>query len=87
MKTIHSLFKVFPPSDGDKYIQKALHIEHGLDSGKKYQKLGGKKLHLAKHLIRFKLGHYRLIFKLTNSGFTLEALIQRKNLNRFLKRR
>jgi len=87
MKTIHLLFSNFPSSDGDKYIQKALFIEHGLDSGLEYQKLGGKKLNLAKHLIRFKLGHYRLIFKFTNTGFALEALIQRKSLNRFLKRR
>lgn len=87
MKTIHSLFKNFPSSDANKYTQKALLIEHRLSSGTEYQKLGGKKLNLAKHLIRFKLGHYRLIFKLTHSGFALEALIQRKSLNRFLKRR
>lgn len=87
MKTIHSLFSNFPSSDGNKYIKKALVIEHGLGSGLDYQKLGGRKLNLAKQLIRFKLGHYRLIFKLTNSGFALEALIQRKSLNRFLKRR
>ncbi len=87
MKTIYSLFSNLPSSDCNKYVQKALLIERGLDSGLEYQKLGGKKLHLAKHLIRFKLGPYRLIFKFTNSGFALEALIQRKNLNLFLKRR
>ncbi|MGK2231607.1 MAG: hypothetical protein ACI92O_000765 [Colwellia sp.] len=87
MKTIHSLFKNFPSSGANQYIEKALLIEHRLGLGIEYPKLGGKKLLLAKHLIRFKLGHYRLIFKRTNSGFALEALIQRKNLNRFLKRR
>ena len=87
MKTIHSLFSNIPSSDVDKYIKKALLIERGLCSGLEYKKLGGRKLHLAKHLIRFKLGHYRLIFKFASSGFALEALIQRKSLNRFLKRR
>jgi len=87
MNTIHSLFKKTSSSDSSKHIPKALIIEHGLSSGKGYQNLGGKKLHLAKDLIRFKLGHYRLIFKHTKSGFTLEALIQRKSLKLFLKRR
>ncbi|WP_440589753.1 ParE family toxin-like protein [Pseudoalteromonas pernae] len=68
-------------------MSKAVAIEQSLNSCSDYQKLGGKKLVIAKHLIRFKLGHYRLIFKQTNSGFVLEALIQRKSLNRFLKRR
>jgi len=87
MTTVNSLFKNFSSPDCQKHIKKALIIKHGLDSGLEYQKLGGKKLHLARHLIRFKLGHYRLIFKHTNSGFAVEALIQRKSLNRFLKRR
>ena len=87
MKTIQSMFKKFPSSDANKYTQKALVIEQELGAGAEYQKLGGKKLNLAKHLIRFKLGHYRLIFKFTHSGFMLEALIQRKSLKRFLKRR
>lgn len=87
MKTIKSLFKSFPSADCKKYINKAAAIEQSLNTCGDYQKLGGKKLIIAKHLIRFKLGHYRLIFKQTNSGFILEALIQRKSLNRFLKRR
>jgi mRNA-degrading endonuclease RelE of RelBE toxin-antitoxin system len=87
MKTIKSLFKSIPSADCQKYLSKAAAIEQSLNSYIDYQKLGGKKLVIAKHLIRFKLGHYRLIFKQTNSGFVLEALIQRKSLNRFLKRR
>ena len=87
MTTLHTLFQQYTSSKLTKYFHRALSIQEELDKGCEYQRLGGKKLHLSKDLIRFKLGYYRLIFKKTTSGFVLEALIQRKNLNRFLKRR
>ena len=87
MKTIKSLFKSFPAANCQRYVDKAIAIEHSLNSSVDYQKLGGRKLTIAKDLIRFKLGHYRLIFKHTSSGFIVEALIPRKSLDRFLKRR
>jgi len=87
MKTIHTLFKKYSTSTCNRHIHRALAIQQGLNDGVDYQVLGGKKLHLGKGLIRFKLGNFRLIYTRASSGFTLEALIQRKNLNRFLKRR
>lgn len=87
MATIHALFDQYSSSNCNKHISKALNIEKQLANGLDYQLLGGKKLHLAKDLIRFKLGQYRLIFKHTQMGFAPETLIQRKNLTRFLKRR
>ncbi|GHB59036.1 hypothetical protein GCM10008107_05200 [Psychrosphaera saromensis] len=87
MITLHTLFQQYTSSTLQKYFHRALSIQEELDNGCKYQKLGGRKLHLAKNLIRFKLGYYRLIFKKTNTGFVLETIILRKNLNHFLKRR
>jgi mRNA-degrading endonuclease RelE of RelBE toxin-antitoxin system len=84
---IKSLFKHFPSESCQRHFDKAIAIEQSLNSSVDYQKLGGRKLTIAKGLIRFKLGHYRLIFKHTSSGFIAETLIPRKSLERYLKRR
>jgi mRNA-degrading endonuclease RelE of RelBE toxin-antitoxin system len=70
-----------------RYFERALYIQTQLNCGQHYQSLGGQRLVLAKELIRFKLGAYRLIFKRNSMGYTPEFLLPRKDLNRFLKRR
>jgi len=87
MATLHSLFSQYKAADCRKHLHKAMLIEKALEAGIDYAYLGGQQLKLAKHLIRFKLGKYRLIFKYAHSGYTPDCLIQRKHLHRFLKRR
>ncbi|VEL97250.1 hypothetical protein ALT761_02251 [Alteromonas sp. 76-1] len=87
MTTLRKLFNQYESAECRKYISKAVQIEEGLKSGKNYAELGGCQLSLAKGLIRFKLGNYRLIFKKAREEFIPDSLIQRKHLERFLKRR
>ena len=87
MKTLNKLFKPYPTIVKNHYFQRALSIQNKLNHGEDYQHIGGKRLVCAKGLIRFKLGAYRLIFKREQLGYIPELLLQRKNLERFLKRR
>lgn len=87
MKTLNNLFTDYPTSVKQRYFQRAISIQKQLDNGEDYQLAGGKRLIVAKGFIRFKLGAYRLIFKREKSGYMPAFLLQRKNLNRFLKRR
>lgn len=87
MATLHSLFSQYKAADCRKHLHKAMVIEQALEAGVDYAHVGGKQLKLAKHLVRFKLGKYRLIFKLASSGYAPDSLIQRRHLHRFLKRR
>ena len=87
MKTLNTLFKPYPNLVKSRYFQRALSIQKKLSNGEYYHHIGGKRLVCAKNLIRFKLGGYRLIFKRDQLGYLPELLLQRKNLDRFLKRR
>lgn len=87
MKTLTKLFNSYPIIVKNRYLQRALSIQYQLDSGERYQHIGGKQLVRAKGMIRFKLGDFRLIFKRYKSGYIPELLLQRKNLDRYLKRR
>tara|TARA_R110000772_G_scaffold31158_4_gene77022 strand:+ start:475 stop:738 length:264 start_codon:yes stop_codon:yes gene_type:complete len=87
MKTLNTLFKPYPNLVKSRYYQRAISIQNKLSNGEDYQHIGGERLVLAKGLIRFKLGAYRLIFKREKIGYIPENLLQRKNLERFLKRR
>lgn len=87
MKTLTNLFNCYPQMVRKCYYQRAIIIQNKLNNGECYQRIGGKRLHLANELVRFKLGAYRLIFKRSAQGFIPEKLLQRKNLNTFLKRR
>lgn len=87
MKTLNNLFTNYPISVKQRYFQRATFIQNQLNNGEDYQLVGGKRLVLKKGLVRFKLGAYRLIFKREKSGYMPVFLLQRKNLNRFLRRR
>ncbi|MCJ8273103.1 MAG: hypothetical protein MJK04_27345 [Psychrosphaera sp.] len=87
MKTLHSLFSDYPETVEQRFYQRALNIQIRLKQGVHYQNLGGRRLMLCHELIRFKLGSYRLLFTRSGKGFTPEFLVQRKNLEKFLKRR
>lgn len=87
MKTLNKLFKPYPSNVKRYYFQRALSILNKLNQGEGYHCIGGKRLVCTKGLIRFKLGVYRLIFKREQFGYIPELLLQRKNLERFLKRR
>lgn len=87
MKTLTKLFKPYPTYLKARYFERALSIQNKLSNSYDYQFIGGKRLVCAKGLIRFKLGAYRLIFKRGSCGYVPESLLQRKNLERFLKRR
>lgn len=87
MKTLNKLFKPYPIIVKSRYFQRALSIQNKLNHGEDYHRIGGKRLVCAKGMIRFKLGAYRLIFKRVPLGYIPELLLQRKNLDRFLKRR
>jgi len=87
MKTLNKLFKPYPTIVKSHYFQRALSIQNKLNSGEDYHCIGGKRLVRAKGMIRFKLGAYRLIFKREQLGYIPELLLQRKNLEHFLKRR
>lgn len=87
MNTLLQLFSQYPQQVSKCYLTKATHIKDQLYNGVNYQLLSGCRLQLCPELIRFKLGKYRLIFKLDSNGYQPLYLIKRKNLERFLKRR
>ena len=87
MKTLNTLFTDYPIAVKQRYFQRAISIQKKLNNGEDYHRIGGQRLVCAKGMIRFKLGAYRLIFKRVQLGYIPELLLQRKNLERFLKRR
>ena len=87
MKTLNNLFTDYPTSVKQRYFQRAISIQKQLNHGEGYHSIGGKRLVRGKGMIRFKLGAYRLIFKRVQLGYIPEFLLQRKNLERYLKRR
>lgn len=87
MKTLNTLFKPYPTIVKIRYFQRAISIQNKLSNGEYYHHIGGKRLVCSKGMIRFKLGAYRLIFKLEQFGYFPVLLLQRKNLESFLKRR
>lgn len=87
MKSIKRILKSLPPCQSVRYKAEANKIYKHLLLGHNYRSIGGKKLTISPNLIRFKLGHYRLIFIFSNGAFHPQAFIARKNLESYLKRR
>ncbi|WP_441856410.1 ParE family toxin-like protein [Pseudoalteromonas distincta] len=87
MESMNCLFKTFPKCKSGRYLSEAKKIYNHLLQGRNYRDIGGRKLTIAPNLIRFKLGNYRLIFIFRNGNFQPKALLARKNLESYLKRR
>jgi mRNA-degrading endonuclease RelE of RelBE toxin-antitoxin system len=86
MKSMKRLLKTLPKCKSA-YKVDAKTIYTHLLQGHSYRDIGGRKLTIDPKLIRFKLGEYRLIFIFINGVFEPKALLSRKNLESYLKRR
>lgn len=87
MKTLQSLFINTSQIVRQRYYKRATAIQTHLKQGTHYQDLGGRQLKCNHELVRFRLGHHRLLFRRTAKGFMPEFLVQRKDLEKLLKRR
>jgi hypothetical protein len=88
MTKIFQLFEKHSPQLRNRYLKKACVIDHNLRAGIPYLALQGKRLTREKSYISFRLGiNYRLIYKLKVSYYVPIALMHRKHLEHFLKRR
>ncbi len=88
MQTIQSVLSECPHQVKLCHQKKALSIHQSLMSGIPFPALGGKHVRSRRGLLRFKLGsNWRLLYRLTNSGYAPCALVSRQAFDRELKRR
>ena len=87
MQQLKKIFSPFQPQITQRYFALACDLANQLNEGKHYRLLGGCRLSQQRQYVRFKLGAYRLIFKLEGCFPIPHILIHRKNLESFLKRR
>lgn len=87
MISLKKLFQAFPAEVHKQHFESATYIQEQLKCKTQFHLLGGKRLVIAPNLIRFKLGHYRLLFQAQNNSYQPISLIHRKNLSVYLKRR